>query len=538
MTGLAELLAENQRLREALAQRDAVIEQQRAVISERDAMLKALREATDLLEQQLEVVRLNANGPASQRYIPEATTTQQIPGDIAPPPRAPRSEEDETEETAARASGRRRRRRSVQGKRGKKPCRRNRQDFNELPSRTVRCVADPEATCVDCGGNLRVIGQAESFRINWVPGHFIVEDVVRDRCSCPRCPGAGVLTVPAPYALDRALCGDGLLARVLVDKYADHLPLNRQARRMEREGFKVGTNTMASWVKGAASLLEPVALSIQRELLAGSWLQGDDTGFPVQDGTDGKLRKGRLWAFTDQSQVFYGFTATKAGEHPTALLAGFSGEVLLVDGGSEFNEVIREQELERAGCWSHLRKYLFEARHHHPTAAALGLGTIRDLFMVERSIRGLSAEEKVQIRQERAGPLVDGLFAWLRALSGRVRPKSKLGEAVRYGLNQEAAMRVYLSNGELPMHNNLSELMLRQTVVGRKNWLFARSEGGAKAAAAIYTLVGSCMLQGVDPWVYLRDVLDRLLDHPAKRIGELTPKRWVAERSGHTELGG
>ena len=159
---------------------------------------------------------------------------------------------------------------------------------------------------------------------------------------------------------------------------------------MKREGFEVGTNTLSGWTCGGAKVLEIVADAVRLELLAGDYLQGDDTGLPVQDGSDGMLRKGRLWAFTDQQQVFYAFTDTKEGEHPAHLLEGFAGELLLVDGGSEFNQVVREQELLRAGCWSHLRSYFFDARHHHPVEAALALGTIRDLFMIERRLHGQS----------------------------------------------------------------------------------------------------------------------------------------------------
>ena len=261
-------------------------------------------------------------------------------------------------------------------------------------------------------------------------------------------------------------------------------------------------------------------------ILGRSMLQGDDTGMPVQDGGDGRLRKGRMWAFTDQEQVFYAFTDTKQGKFPTSLLDKYEGKLLLVDGGSEFNEVVRELGLERAGCWSHLRTYFFKALKHHPDDASLALGTIRDLFMIERDVWGRDPDAVLAERRARSRPLVDGFFAWVKAKSQVTRPKSVLGDALRYARNQETQLRLFLEHGKLPIHNNLSELMLRQTVVGRKNWLFARFEGGAKAAATIYTLIGSCMLQGIDPWKYLRDVLDRLLDHPANRIDELTPRRW------------
>lgn len=384
-----------------------------------------------------------------------------------------------------------------------------------------------------CGGALKTIGQATSFRVDWVPGHFVVEDVVRDKCACPDCPGEGVLTVPGPYALDRALCGNRLLARVLVDKFCDHIPLNRQARRMGREGFTVGSNTLSNWTCAAGGLLKIVADAVRRQLLEREFLQGDDTGMPVQDGGNGVLRKGRMWAFTDQEQVFYAFTDTKEAKFPAELLKGFAGDLLLVDGGSEFNHVVREQNLLRAGCWSHLRTYFFDARHHDPVEAALALGTILDLFMIERKLWGKPPDEVRAGRQEQALPLVDGFFAWVKQISKTVRPKSKLGEAVTYARNQEAALRLHLEHGELPMHNNLSELMLRQTVVGRKNWLFARSEGGAKVAATCFTLIGSCMLQGIDPHAYLADILRRLPDHPSHRVHELTPSAWRAARERH-----
>lgn len=226
----------------------------------------------------------------------------------------------------------------------------------------MSCPADPEARCARCGGTLSFIGQATSFRVEWVPGHFVIEDIARDKCTCSNCPGEGVLTVPAPYVLPCALYGDRLLARILVAKFCDHAPLNRQAKQMAREGFDVGANTLSGWVGQAGELLRHPAKAVRDQLLQGRFLQGDDTGHPVQDGGNGALRKGRLLEFTDQQQAFYAFTPTKHGAFPAELLSGFAGDLLLVDGGSEFNQVVAEQGLQRGGCWSHLRKYFYEAR--------------------------------------------------------------------------------------------------------------------------------------------------------------------------------
>ncbi len=529
MPGLAEILDENRRLRESMAamagalrDKDETIatqavelQKRHAELDESQAKLEAIKAQAEELARHLAFLQLKASGPASQRFVPQEQAVLPFPGDIAPPPRAPVPEADEAEPSAQKPP-----------QTSKTPKRRNRESVSHLGSRKVRCKADPHAACAKCGGELAVIGQATSFRVDWVPGHFVVDDVVRDKCACPNCPDQGVLTVPGPYALERALCGNSLLARILVDKFSDHIPLNRQVKRMAREGFEVASNTLSNWVRKSAALLRAIAKVVQRELLEGAWVQGDDTGFPVQDAGNGELRKGRLWAFTDQAHVFYAFTATKQGEYPAELLEGFAGDLLLVDGGSEFNQVVRDQKLSRAGCWSHLRTYFFYARLENPVEAALALGTIRDLFFIERSLHGSPAEEVKSTRQGVSKPLIDGFFEWTKALSTGVRPKSRLGKALTYAKNQKSALRMHLEHPELPMHNNLSELMLRQAVVGRKNWLFARSEGGAEAAATIYTLVGSCMLRGIDPHAYLTDVLNRLPDYPSNRVSELTPRAW------------
>ncbi len=533
MSGLAEILEENTRLRDEMAALRARLSDSEAELSAaqtelatRESMLEEVSRKAEFLAHQLELLQLRHRGPASQRYLPSEQDLLPFPGEIAPPPRAPVPEPQDDDEATEPESGRK------HGS-GKTPRRRTRAEFAHLVSERVHVPADA-TSCPSCGGLLRKIGTATSFRIEWVPGHFVVHDVERDKCACPNCPEQGVLTAPGPYALDRSMAANGLVARVLVDKFADHIPANRQAQRMAREGFEVGSHTLSAWIGASGGLLSVIAAAVRLEVLASEGVQGDDTLMPVQDGGDGKLRKGRMWAFTDQDQVFYAFTESKEGRFPAELLDGYPGKLFLVDGGSEFNEVVRKLGLERAGCWSHLRTYFFKALHHHPGEAALALGTIKDLFLIEREVWGSEAAEIRAARNDRSRVLVDGFFAWVKALSQVTRPASILGEALKYAQNQEAALRVFLEHPELPLHNNLSELMLRQTVVGRKNWLFARSEGGARAAATLYTLIGSCSLQGIDPWVYLRDVLDRLLDHPANRVSDLTPKNWKATRSGHT----
>lgn len=513
--GIGRVLEENARLRELVAD-------QERLLAEKAQQLEAVIASNEELSRRLALLREKTFGRKNERYV--AGDSLMLPFDAMPPPppRVPVADIGERESPAPAAS-----------KPKEKPRRRDVSDLTTLPSRPLRCRRDPAVTCNRCGGDLKTIGDDVSWRIDWVPGHFERLEVRREKCACPKCPGEGVLIAPEPpFALPRALCGNRLLARVIVDKHLDRAPLNLQAKRMAREGFEVSTAVLSNWVLEAAKLLERVAKAIDERLLSQPWLQGDDTGFPVQDGTDGHLRKGRLWCYTDQQEVRYHFSDTKGGKNPAKFLADFDGSALLVDCGSEFNQVVRERGVARAGCWSHLRRYFFDARLHHPIEAHLVLGTIRDLFAIERSLAGATLEAIHEVRQRDSKPLVDGLFSWIAGLSQTVRPKSGLGDAIRYARNHESEFRLFLNRADLPMHNNLSELQLRGPVVGRKAWLFAGSEGGAHAAATMFTLMGSCILQGIDPMQWLVDVLDRLPDHPAHRVHELTPLNWRLAQEG------
>lgn len=532
--GIASVLAENQRLRSELAAREALIAEREvrlveseakvaerdAKIADRDAKIVALTISNEDLAMRLELIRIKSASRQNQRYVegPAPTPLPFAFAEPAPPPRLPEAEPEAVPEPAKPKL------------RAPRP-RRDLSQPSKRPVRRIRCAIDPAAVCAKCNGAMKVFGTDTTYRVEWVPGHFETLAVDRERCACPTCPKEGVFIAPLPnFALPKTMCGNGLLARVLTDKFADRIPLNLQVGRMKREGEEFSTATLSGWVLLAASLLERVAHAVDKRLMAGAWLQADDTGFPVQDGTDGNLRKGRLWAVTDQQEVRYHFTDTKEGKNPAAFLKDYVGKLLLVDGGSEFNAAVAKKSLLRAGCWSHLRTYFFDARHHHPEEARLALGTLRDLFAIERSIVGAPLDIRREVRDRDARPLVKGFFDWIVGLRRTVRPTSILGEALGYAFNGRETFERFLAHPELPMHNNRSELCLRGPVVGRKAWLFAGSEGGARAAATMFTLVGSCAMQGIDPWAYLADVLSRINDHPVNRVNELTPLQWRLAR--------
>lgn len=536
--GIGRLLTENERLRRELEARESALVEREAAhaaalvesasahlaaLAERDAKIAELTASNEDLAQRLELIRLKLAGRRNERHVEDYSVPLPfVFAVLPPPPRLPEPEVPAPTDGASPPPAPRPR-----------SARRNASEKKDRPVRSLPCKVDPAAACGKCGGALKVFGTSHTYRIEWVPGHFETLDVARERCACPACPSEGVLVAPAPaFALPRALCGNGLLARVLVDKFADRIPLNLQVNRMEREGETFSVATLCDWVRGGAAFLHRIVLASDARLMAGSWIQGDDTGFPVQDGTDGKLRKGRLWAMTDQQEVVYHFTDTKEGKNPAAFLANFKGKLILVDGGSEFNLAVAQKGLLRAGCWSHLRRYFFDARHHHPAEARLALGTIRDLFSIEESILGAPPDVVLETRDRESRPLVQGLYDWILGLRARTRPTSLLGEALTYAVNGREFFSRFLDHAALPMHNNRSEFALRGPVVGRKQWLFAGSTGGAEAAATMFSLVGSCMLQGIDPWTYLADVLTRLGDHPVNRVHELTPLAWRLAREG------
>lgn len=383
-------------------------------------------------------------------------------------------------------------------------------------------VAPTERSCAKCGGDLRTLSVSSSTRVDWRRGHFYTLRVDRPSCTCDRCRIVETAPEPPSLALPRSIAGNGLVARVIVDKFADNIPLNRQVDRFHREGLDIALSTLCDLVMRSAGLLGRIVDAMRAEQRAGSWLQADDTGLPVLDGTKGQAGSGRLWVYANAEHVVYDFTATKHGAGPAAYVEGFGG-VLLADGGSEFNEAVRRMNLTRAGCWSHARRYFFDARETSPVLADEAMQRIGVLFDIERSIASADLDVRRRVRATDTREALDRIHAWLVENVHKQRPTSPIGKAFAYALNQWVFLEVCAQRPEIPIHNNMSELQLRRPVIGRKNWLFAGSEGGAKAAATLLSLVGSCRLHGVDPWEYLHTVLGVINDHPVNRVGELAP---------------
>ena len=396
------------------------------------------------------------------------------------------------------------------------------------------------ATAPQCGGELKVLGEDVSEVLEYVPSRFKVIRHVRPKLACASC--QTIVQAPAPTRpIARGLAGPGLLAHVLVAKYADHLPLYRQSEIYAREGVDLDRSTLADWVGGASALLEPLVEAVGRHVLAASKLHADDTPVPVLCPGRGTTKTGRLWTYVrddrpagsaDPPAVLFRYSPDRKGERPRQHLSAFRG-VLQADGYAGFDRLYGES-IQEAACWAHVRRKFYDLHvaQASPLAEA-ALGRIGDLYAIEAEIRGRPPDERAAVRQARAGPLLAALHGWMHEALGSISKKSELAVAIRYALSRWTALTRYRDDGRLEIDNNAAERALRACALGRKNWLFAGADAGGERAAAIYTLLGTAKLNGLDPEGYLRHVLERIAEHPINRIDDLLP--WHVALSPVTE---
>lgn len=388
--------------------------------------------------------------------------------------------------------------------------------------------------CTACGGRLRQIGQDVSEQLEYVPARFKVIRHVRPKLACVRCQSIFQADA-ASRPIARGLAAAGLLAHVLVSKYCDHLPLYRQSGIYARSGVQIDRSTMAGWVDHSERLLDPLVAALGRYTLAASKLHADDTPVPVLAPGQGKTGTARLWVYvrddrpagaSEPPAAWYQYTPDRKGEHPQRHLRYFHG-VLQADAYGGWGKLYDSGQVTEAACWAHARRPWWDLYQSTGKAedsiAAQALQRIAALYAVEKEVRGQPPDVRRAHRQARAGPLLDELHAWLSSLVGRVSAKSDLARAIGYTLTRWQALTRYRDDGRIEMDNNAAERALRGIALGRGNYLFMGSDAGGERAAAIYSLVQTAKLNGLDPEAYLREVLGRIADHPICRIEELLP---------------
>lgn len=386
-------------------------------------------------------------------------------------------------------------------------------------------------SCPRCGTErMRRVGEDVTEILEYVPGRFEVVRHVRPAYSCAKCEAMAQAPMPA-LPIPRGQAGASVIAHVVMSKYADHLPLYRQAEIYARDGLDLDRSLLAEWVGKAAWLLRPLAERIGEHVMAGRVIHADDTPVPVLAPGHGKTRTGRLWIYLRDERphagpappaVLYRYTPDRKGERCRTHLSSFRGH-LHADGYAGFAELY-ERDVTEVACWAHVRRKFFDVHKANASPIAReALERIGALFEIERSIVAATPDERCRVRQAQARSKLLDMAAWLDAQLKLIPGKSELAGAIRYARSRWDALRTYVDDGRLEISNNAAENAVRPIALGRKNWLFAGSDSGGDRAAILYTLIRTAKLNGLEPEAWLRDVLGRIGEHPVNRIDELLP---------------
>ncbi len=416
-----------------------------------------------------------------------------------------------------------------------RPRKTNRGSLPAHLERIEQIVDVEDKACPCCGGALHQIGEDVAERLDVVPTTFRVLVTRRPRYGCRSCESA-IVQAPAPARIvEGGIPTEALIAQVLVAKYADHLPLYRQAQIYARQGVQLDRSTLADWVGRAAWYLRPLRDHILERLRRSERLFADETTAPVLDPGRGRTKTGQLWAYArddrpwggdDPPMVVYVYAADRKGERAEAHLGDFAG-ILQVDGYGGYAALARRrQQIQLAFCWAHVRRKFYELVDNSPVASEV-LRRIAELYAIEAEARGLLAEQRQQVRHERSRIILDDLRQYLDARNRQVSAKSKLGEAIRYALTRWEGLSRFLDDGRVDLDSNTVERSIRPLALNRRNSLFAGSDEGGDNWAVIATLIENCKLSGINPHTWLADTLARLANgHPANAVGELMP--WTA----------
>jgi transposase len=412
-----------------------------------------------------------------------------------------------------------------------------------------RVVIPAPCSCPSCGGKLAKLGEDITETLEVIPRQWKVIQTVREKFSCRAC--ETITQPPAPFhPIARGRAGAGLLAMILYGKFGNHLPLNRQSESFVREGIDLDVSTLADWVGACTATLAPLVELIRSHVLGAARIHGDDTTVPVLAKM--KTRIGRLWTYVRDDRPFGGqsppaaifyYSSDRAGVHPNRHLASYTG-ILQADAYGGYNDLYKTDRrpgpITEAACWSHGRRKFFvladitktaEARSQkkHASWSPLAHEAVRRIdliFDAERALNDLVADKRLELRRTYVAPLAADLESWMRTERAKLSRHNDVAKAMDYMLKRWDAFTRFLHDGRICLTNNAAERALRCVALGRRNWTFCGSDRGGERAAAIYTLIATAKLNGIDPEAWLADVLRRINDHPASKLDELLPWRW------------
>lgn len=406
-------------------------------------------------------------------------------------------------------------------------------DLSHLPHhRHVVDLDEDQKICSCCQRLKDRIGEDVSQSLEYVPARLEVHEYVRGKYACRYCKDGVCSPPPLSRVLARSIAGVGLLAQIVVGKYGDHLPLYRQEDVWLRHGLHLPRSTLCDWIAGVADRLLPLYQRQRQGVLQSDMLWTDDTPVTVLRGAPLGSRKGRFWTYIGDEQhpwSVYDFTMSRSRDGPQQFLRGFRG-YLHADAYAGYDAIFLgcDHEVVEVACWAHARRKFFDIQEHAPREARQMLHWIGQLYDIEDRARLLSVDARARLRRLEANPVLDQMHKYLDQLALTVLPKSTLAKAVGYVRNQWQALRCYTCDGRLTIDNNTSERTLRPQALGRKNWLFLGSQQAGQRAAVLYTILAGAKRHSLEPWSYLRDVLEKLSSGEPDVEG-LLPERWAKQ---------
>jgi transposase len=395
-----------------------------------------------------------------------------------------------------------------------------------IRERIVHDLPEAEKHCGCCGKDLRLIEEETSERYEYIPASIkVIEDVRRKyACDCT------VKTADKPaQPIEKSTAGASMLAHVIVSKFADHQPLHRQEKMLERQGVRISRKTMGGWLVPAAELLDPLYQLAKKVLFQSKVIGTDDTGVKVLDRKLPFARIGRIWPYLGDAHhpvVLHDYTPTRGRDGPAKFLHGYQG-YLQADAYCVYDAFFKPARgLTEVGCMMHMRRYFFKALDADQQRMGKALHLIARLYLVEDRAKGLAGEERLALRKRLSAPVMAKLLQYLLEIRDQVLPKSPAARAVRYALNQWEALTRFLEDGDLEIDNGATERVNRDIAIGRANWTFFGSDNGGKTAAVLLSFIATCKRCRIEPFAWFRDVLSRIATHPVNRLAELLPHNW------------